>query len=608
MKEKHGHHHKSEEELMKEGLEAIYGHEKHKDDSVSTIVQAPKNRLTRVLLWIIVSLIVAAGLVILALVLYKRFTDPKHLDPFILTIDGPETAVSGAPLALEVRYQNPKNTPIANLEIDLNLPKGFVVVNSLPEPTDRSEWLYPIGSIGAYSDGVITLNGTWTANLDSEMPIQAFASYRPANFNSEFQTIAKKIIKTEQTLLTTTVTGPEEARAGDTITYKVVTKNTSETETLTGIVQVLTLPTGFYLTETNPKIEPGSVAEYPIESLPPGAEHTAEMTGGFASDIEGFEYFKVTPYLSANGNRFSGKTEEVMTDVLKSALKLTLVVNGASDETSTRAGSTMRVSVALENTSGTAISDAELLLDFQSGKPVPISWSSATLDGGRVTSAGIVFSRAVIGTIEPGTRKTLNLIFPIKSEIAGTDADRFTLVGTATTGNASYQSSPLAIAIATNLSFTSLARYYDASGNPLGAGPLPPTIGETTKYRIEWILKNSLHDLRSIDVEAILPPDVVFVGPISSDLGEFSFNEATRTVRWSLAELPKNIPAIGTAFEVSITPTSGDTGKFIKLLSGSTLHATDAEINLDLQSTTDSLTTDLEFDPFAEDRGAVVGN
>lgn len=605
MTEKH-HHKKTEEELMKEGLEAIYGHEKHKDDSVSTIVKAPKNRLTRILLWTIFSLIGVAVIVVTSFLIYTRIERSSGVEPLVLTIEGPETAVSGAPIAIEVRYKNPKNIPIANLEIDLNLPKGFLIETALPEPTNAEDFVYQIGSIGSYSDGVITLTGTWVADLDSELPLQAFASYRPANFNSEFQTIEKKIIKTTDTLVSTTVTGPSEGRAGDELTYTIVTKNTSETQTLTSIVQELTLPEGFYLTKSNPTIEAGGVAEYTIATLPPLAEHKAEMTGTFASDIEGLHSFKTTPSLLALSSRYSGKTEEVATEVLKSALKLSLVVNGADSEALTRAGSTMRVSVSLENTSTTPISDVELLLDFQSGKPVPISWSNATLDGGRVTSAGILFSKTTIGTIAPGTRKTLNLIFPVKGEISATDADRFTLVGTATTGNASYQSSPLSLAIATNLSFTSLARYYDASGNALGAGPLPPTVGTTTNYRIEWIIKNSLHDLRSIDVEAVLPPDVIFVRNVQTDLGELTFNESTRTVRLSIAEIPKTLQTVSSSFEVAITPTSDELNTFVKLLSGSTLHATDAEINLDLQSTTDSLTTDLEFDPFAKDKGAVI--
>lgn len=594
---------KQEEKLIQEGLEAIYGKDKQ---DFKKLDQRKSNRLTRALIKVIIALVITLVLGAIGYVVYQKVQKGSGDDYLTLEIVTPTPIKSGEEVELLVKYQNPNNAPIADLELDLNLPPGLRVDSLVPEPTNQEDLVWDLGTLGQHSDGTIAIKGLWINDVGATTPVQVFANFRPSNFNSEFQEIVRTEIQTEGSVLELSATTEAEASAGAAVPHSVIVKNTSESVVLEGVRVRAEIVDGFFLEESAPELEAGGPIEWIIESLEPGEQQEITYSGSFASDLEGFQYTTIVAELPHADRYYTQGEVELFTDVLTSTLSTLLVVNGSTTKTSVKLGGILRTSISMENTGSAPVSTADLLLNFTAEKKIPIDWSRASLDGGRVGAEGVYWPAASVGTIEPGANATFNLNLPLRTTLDGTYSDIFTVTAESNHGDLTIKSSPIEVLITTDIALASSARYYDGSGNALGRGPLPPTVGEATRYAISWRITNSLHDVNRVFVSAELPPYAQFIQTSSAGLGEIRYNSETRMVEWDISTIPKSIAAVDAQFIIEVIPPTGSAGSFLKLISGATLEAEDAATTTDLQVSTGAVDSNLTQDSFAQNQGIVA--
>lgn len=586
------------EALMDEGLEAIYG-----DHTINfEKLDRKENKLTTLLLTSIIILGVITATMWSGFFVYTKFFEPTRDKEFTLEIAMDDTIVSGQKAQIEVLYTNPTNVPVAALELDLNLPSAFRTYSFNQEPTDLDNLIWDLGSLSGMSDGKIIVDGVWIAQTPSETPVQAHATYKPGNFNSNFEEIAVTYVTTLESTLKATIEGPEEASAGQDLLYNMKIENTGE-EAFEQVLINLDLPEGFYLQDSEPSLAAGGPAQWTIAHIDAGAIEEITFSGTFASNIESFQYFDATISLAIDDRSVEQATAQAYTDVLANDMTVQLVANGSSSNTSLDIGSTLRLSISLENTEDIPIEDIDILLDFQADDSIPIKWSSASLDDGTISSAGISWS---FDLIEPGEKILLNTSFPLDSTLGVGDADQFRIVASASYQGRTVMSSPIEVSINSQASLSTSIRYFEEDGSALGNGPLPPQVGNTTTYRVIWNIQNSLHDLENIRVSASLPPHVIWAGNATQDIGAITFNDSDKTVTWNLTSLSAGISSVNGSFSISITPDDGDIGSFIKLISGSTLSAKDVTTEQTLSRSTDSLNTDLTDDAQASRVGGIA--
>ena len=591
-----------EEKDIDQGLQAIYGD----DRSDLHTMERDTSRLTRLLVRAVLVLAVLAVLAFGSFFIYTKFFAPGTDNrPLVMTIDVPPEVKSGERIQLSVDYANPSNVPLASLELDVNLPASFQLVSAQPQATNVDELVWTLGSLGSHSDGRIVLEGIWTSSVPSTTNVQVLARYRPANFNADFSDIATATVTTLGSVLTLDLTGPESGTPGQIVGYKAVVTNTGS-EPVQNASFTLTFPQGFILSSSTPALEAGAQARWPLAELASGAQTTIEWKGSFAADVSDVQQISGVLTVPEGERDLPQVTAQWFTDVTGSDLQITLVANGSSDTTTTELGDVLRLSLRVENAGAANLSGASILIDFQPASGIPLLWNSAALDGGKLTAEGIAFDATTLGTIATGSKKTFNLSFPVKDTLADTEVDAWTITAFATLGQNTIQTAPLAVSLHASADFSSEARYYaSASGAPLGDGPLPPRSGETTSYKIFWSIKPSVHDLEDVVVTATLPPDVVWNERTASSLGSISFEGASQTVRWEIAELPAN-QAASAEFSVRLTPGDEDVGTFAKLLSGSSFRATDTQTHSAVEANIDALTTELPTDSFASGKGLVA--
>lgn len=592
---------KQTHERIEEGLNAIYGKEKVDFSKVDR----KHTRLTSILLTVVITLSVVALAVLTAFFVYQKYFSAPSDQRFEISINAPEELVSGEKTSITINYKNPTNVPLADLQIDAKLPTAFHMQEATPGPSNIEDLIWEIGSLQAGSDQSITIEGVWIAEVPSSTPIQVFANYRPSNFNSDFQAISTVYVNTVSSTLATVFDGKEEGQPGETLEYEFTIENTGN-ETLETVEASLVLPNGFFLETSKPEIEAGKPPVWKFDVIESEAIEKITFSGSFAADTEGFQYFDINISI-ADENRSLPQTHvQGFTDVVGDNLSLQLVANGSTNNVTAKLGENVRIAIAIENTGENIIENASLLLDFQADKSIPLIWNDAELDGGAITSAGILWSNSALGKLTPGQKRTLNLTFPLRDALTNSHADTFQILAATTVDGLTVKSTPITLSINTQATFAASARYYTDNGAPLGIGPMPPQVGNYTTYRVVWSIDNDLHDLDNVRVQALLPPHVTWKNQFDVDLGNITFDEDSRMVVWNITQLPKNISHLDATFSISINPDGNDVGTFVKLMSGSTMTAKDTVTNATLTTATESITTELPEDPFADGKGIVV--
>lgn len=123
----------------------------------------------------------------------------------MVTIEGPTEVRSGETTTYAVRWKNNEPVALGTAQLELRLPKTFVVVKTDPS-SDGTTW--QIGSVASGHDGLVTVQGVALAPLEKTMDIQAILTYRPADFNSEFQKVSTRTITIKDSVIELDVKGP----------------------------------------------------------------------------------------------------------------------------------------------------------------------------------------------------------------------------------------------------------------------------------------------------------------------------------------------------------------------------------------------------------------
>ncbi len=592
----------TKEASLDEGLRAIYGDDR---SDLKTVLREPRS-FTKLLTRIVLALAIVAAVSYAAFFVYSTFISKPQSDrPLVMNINVPPDIKSGERVQLVIAYQNPRRTPLASLSLDVNLPTAFELTSAMPAPTNPDNFEWTIGSLGPQSDGQILLDGVWRTSVPATTTIQVLAHYRPANFNADFSDIATATITTIASTGTLELQGPKEATPGQTVDFSAALTNTGS-ETMPTPSFELSLPTGFILSASTPELPSGQKPRWDLPDILPGEQATVTWSGSFASDTSDVAQFSGQLLLTDDSLDLPQASGEWFVNVANSNLGLTVVANGANDLATTSPGDVLRVAVRVENAGDSDLIDASVLLDFQPGKGLPIVWDQAMLAGGTLTADGVKFSNSVIGIIAPGEKKSFSLSFPIAKTPAVTDVDSWTIVAFATSADTSIQTTPLTVQMNAAPAVVSEARYFSATNAPLGEGPLPPTVDQTTIYRFFWNIGASQHDLEDVVMTATLPPDITWSDRVISSHGSLAYDDTSRTVRWSMSLLPAGESAAA-EFSLAAKPGQEDLDTFIKLLSAASFIARDGKTNVSLAMEAPELTSELPTDQAAAGKGTVIG-
>ncbi|MBU0649104.1 hypothetical protein KJ969_03340 [Patescibacteria group bacterium] len=618
---------KEPKETIGEKLKEIY-EEGGKIPDMSRLERRRK-RWWLVSIFILLFLSSIAAAVYAGWVFWKPWEKPQS-QGLNLEILGPTQVVNGEPIIYNIKYQNLDDVPMANLEIQANLPQELVVLELTPEPTKQNN-TWSLGSLSPGQDGEIKLKIYFQGEIKNSLNLQALATYRPANFSSDFQEIETLSVFAKESLVDLEASGPSKAIPGEDVEYEVKFKNTSEYEYTDMEIQAVYPDSFIYISsepaplgEAQSSDVPQATNRWIFEKFATDTEEIIKIRGNFSSQGQGLQNLTFKVGFNKNNHFNLQKEKTTQTEVLAGDLVLHLFINGSETNQNINFGENLRFSLTYDNTSGEEMENVELKVHVESDlvdSGELVNWDALNLPDdlpAQVSGETIVWSKDSLESlekIEKNAEGVIDFSMPVVSaplssldgayEINIWAEARVDKIGDMAAGR-EIQTTPVTFAVNTDLDFQTIGRYFNEDGEALGFGPLPPRVGETTGYHIFWTITNSLHEIQNIRVTTELPQDVAWTGRTDVSAGDLEYNEETRLVTWLINRLPTSIKDITVSFEVSVKPDEDDLGTFVNLTTQNNIEAQDQKTGDTLLLSREPILTDLPFDDLAKGKGVVV--
>jgi len=620
---------KEKKDIEKE-LINIYKDVDGKIPDMSKIEHKKRSKTKLVLVGLVIFFAFLAGLSWLGFFIFKpgKFSG----EGVKLEITSPKEAAGGEEVTYLIKYDNGEGVPLGQAEINLRYPEKFIFKEANPQPAN-SENLWSLGSISAGGTGQIEIKGQLFGEINSSQTLQAVLTYKPADFNSDFQKVAQAMIEIKNSFLEISIENPEKVLVNDKISYKVKYKNNSAAPFQNIKIKVL-YPENFVFDSAKPENEKEDNASWLVSNLDSGAEGEIEVLGSFIGDIEGNKEFKMQIGFILDDNFYLQKEISAAVEVIKGEAPLTLIVNGDNKDRTLSFGDTLNYSVVYKNNSQVEMKDMEMKITLETtsrNNKSLLDWTSL-VDENNGQVAGVQVSENLrsgaiawtgqqvenLSSLSSGEENTINFQIKVKDfedvrdwqiqdfEIKNLVEMKIRKMGDLISEPKVVQSNSITLKLNSDLKLVAQSRYFNDDNVAVGYGSIPPKVGEATAYRIFWKLTNSLHEIENLKVSAVLPQNIDWPNKFEIDAGEINFNAATREVAWTLNRMPKDVQSVGVNFEITVTPAASDAGKILTLLPSTAAVGTDQVTGGVITLSLGELSSNLEGDPQVEGKGVVI--
>ncbi len=566
-------------------LKQIYASGEEGETDLTTIVRADKKRRWPRFALSALALFAIAGIAWAGI---ARFGEQsRYGDDIALSIEGPAAPRSGEAMEWTVKYRNGERLPLARAELTLHLPASLTVISSEPQLADAKSLSWKVGTIEPGESGSIKIKARAIDAIDSPLAIQAVFSYRPSNFNADFQKVANWSSRMADSILEMKLEAPEESVPGNAEEFKI-TLGRREGLSPDAAISDLKLrfdPDQYVVVKSSvPAFSSADQRTWMSESP---AEKTLEfkISGSFATNAAGDITVRAeVGTVDESGSFLLLAKAAAAVKVMPGDLALSIMRNGSTSDSTVNLGGPLHVSIDYENKSGKPITDAEISLTAagtpSEGGLSTVDWNTLNdLRGGKRSGSTITWTKKEIpelATIAAGAKGSIDLSFKATGSVFTlTDRDyRIDLSSRGLIGSIGGKKSGKTVS-------TPVMRTFVNTDAAIGSavkhetGPLPPKSGEISSYRLLLALTNSLHEISGIKVSAPLAPGASFVSNGKVDAGDLRYDSASRTITWTLNRLPTSVKSVSADFVVSITPGPEMAGKSVPLIGNAVFTASD---------------------------------
>lgn len=606
-----------------DALSAIF---RRDGSTLDRIDRKPSERKKRILILSFLFVGIAAALAVTGFFVFNT-TKQFSSDDIRVAFEGPEDVASGDDQTFTVTITNGSPVDIVKTDVTVRYPTGYTPVSSAPSATNEFLNLWTIGTVKSGESASVRITGRLTGEIGDTKPFTATANFEPANFSSKFTNEATYTMTITDSSLSVAIDAPRAAASGQKVKLAVTVKNDGK-ERMERVRIDIEPPKGFAEQVNDP--EPNDrTGQWDVAALDPGETTTVTIEGVVSGASGSTLECKVRVGLvDAGGNFLVQRERSALILLIEPALTVSLTAAPKNGTAAAHERESVSVELAYENASVSAVTDARLVLTYggvDGAKSDVRLVDTATADTAGVADPEddtMVWTKnelPALARLVPGAKGKVAVTLTLKSSLRsvgnGTNLAlkvAGTLSGTTeeSGSRAEGKSETVSVPVATDLRLSVEGRYFTEQGEIVGAGPLPPTPGLETRYRIFLYITNTLNGVNDAVVTLVLPATVQFLDGTSTSGNAVTFDEGTREVRWRLSSIePKTGVTLATLtadFGVAVIPTEGDVGSVLALAGAASLSGSDAFAGVQVSATADSVTSELPFDPLAAGKGIVV--
>lgn len=605
----------SRDEEIEQNLSDIYKDKKGQMVDVSKLkIKNKKSFWFKLFRFIFVLSIILAIMYFAYWYFYDANVNSKNID---LRINGPESVMVGEEFNYTVEIFNVSDAEILDMELDINYADNFIFIDS-SKPTKNGNNSWSLGDLKAKERVQIKITGMIVGRSATPNISQAILTYMPGNFSSQFQ--EKTDINTilESHGFNTDFDYLNTALVGETHEISILFAQEEEN----------------YINSFDLKIE----SPENIEILLP-KEDESDKESNLKIVSQERNTFRIAGFdknYSAQELKFRYRVKEKINDkedlnfvflqninnqeyvflrknidlqIMKSDLNLSLIINSSKNGEPINFGENLNYTLSYQNKGEIVMENVTIMLVVDNAL---VDWQNIEDENNGIKGANtIAWSKEQIpdlAEIKPEEKGNINLILPVKEfqeKYIGQDLEITSYAQFSMKDNEEFddsednRSNEIINQINSDLSLEETILYFNDKNIPVGSGPLPPQVGETSTFRLYWEINNNLHDLEDLMVELELPEHVEYEGVKNVNVGKINYKSEDRKIVWDIGELSTNNHKIKTELEISIEPKEEDEDKILIISPGAKVSATDTVTGDALTIKSEATTTKLEEDDIA---------
>ena len=558
-------------------------------------------------------------LVIVALAVYFAYLNflsgENDMAAVKLSISAPEQVLVGEEFTYQIEYFNPTKFAISQINLELKYPENFIFSSAQPAPVSGTN-SFALNNLPAGARGVVEIKGQIIAPQGSVQAVSARLSYVPVNFSSEFKKEASRATVVSGTGFQIAVESSELAFINQDNEISLAFFDV-EANPLNDFILRFVAPEQVTVKLSEDKDLASSTLLISSDGL------NAWLVSGLSKDIpaskfdflyqikEGTQSPEIVVRLEKrlpDGQTYMFFEKIITPEIVKSDLNLSLFLGGSKNSQSANFGSTLNYTLNYSNKGVSTLNDVVLMAVLDG---FLFDWNTLKMSiaGENRSNKMIVWNKQSIpalAELKPGDEGEISFSIDLREyddEYFGRslEVSAYAQYGAggkeaAVVGN---RSNNIVSKLNSDLSLLEKIRYFDDDNAPVGSGPLPPKVNETSNFRVYWTVKNNIHELSKTEVVLNLPRYVSWSGNEQKSVGELSYDSNRHAVVWNIGRLPVSVYQVDAAFSISITPSESDLNKILVLSPGASVSATDNETQAVITSKSEPKTTKLEDDDIA---------
>ena len=530
----------------------------------------------------------------------------------------PEQVISGDDVIYSFEYLNDNKRRIEDAKIAVKFPDGFVFKESDNLTFDPKTNTFNVGDLEPGGNGKVKVKGQIIGEINSVQTISATISYLQVKDDEGKVKKQKKKLeygeyKISDSALQTKVNLPAKIVDNQDFDFEIKYKNNSVNDFEYVIIRPF-WQEGFSFINSKPELTDQG---WQIGRLQAGHEGVIKATAKIKASGQLNKDFKVGSYIIFEGNSLNQGELIKTAEIIYPKFLVNQKVNGWEDYI-VKPSETLEYTVFYKNEEDSDITNLALEVELiaEHFDLNSIEAENAVIEGNKIRwSQDQLVQLAFVQKNQTGEIK---FKVKIKSKVdirnLGGQKENLLLISQVTARykygeqNVELITSRFESKLNSYLELQSFGRYY-LEGEQLGRGPLPPIIGEETKYWIFWNVANTTNKVKNVKVSGYLPANVSWTGEqgLASNV---QYNPATREVSWFINEVNIHTgviyPSVGAAFAVRLTPSADQLGKEALLLRDVKITGEDEFTSQFLENFVSNITTNLIHDKKAQTKGIRV--
>lgn len=634
---------RSKENEISESLNEIYQDENGDIVDVSKLDIKKKRGLVYWVFSIIITVAIFAGAGYgFYYYIINSGSDAMAID---LEIKSEENILAGEEFFYEIDCHNSSRVKMTNVILELIYSENFIFLDSLPQ-SDRKNSVWNLNDIYAGKTTKIKVKGKIIDKKHSDSTLIAKITYTPENFSSEFK--KEKIFTTiiQDIGINMNFEYPSSVLIGQENEINIVLNTEDD-----NFINKFRL-----IAESTKNVKVSNLEVVNIDKETPIL--FLEKVGGNVWDISGItseqeniiikykinekvvdqeeiflrfeqmfslpkeqhlQYENIEQETKNVDKYFVFFEEKIIVEVMKSDLNLTLLVNGSKNDKPIDFGEKLSYSIVYANKGETIMKDIVIMVvlsgDF-------LDWTTLE-DNKNAKEKGntLTWSKEEIPELEELDKNQEGIIdFSIYvKKFVEFDFDNNYIIKSYSQFNVKHsddndinesqakddiekndnRSNTIINKINSDLLLKQKVMYFNDDNIPVGSGPLPPKVGETTSYKVYWTVSNNLHELTDVNIEVKLPSYISWGDKGRTSVGGIRYEQDEHKVIWQIGRLPLSVYKVDGEFSINFIPSDSDRDKIMVLLPASIVKAIDNETKGNIERLASPKTTKLEDDSIA---------